>query len=431
MRLSTFDDLYDDARQSEFLCSYEDIVEYQPLTIKNAHETYIKCRIDKGDGVLEIKLPSNETIRAENLDDDALKELELSSARREYLFQQSCRGSSTKLIDLPDEIEVFMVKFFREDDISAAPSAFDSDDCIWIYVEQWKDNACKSIALKLPTYEVIFADDADDALRNVVIDYLKSVEDIIIEIADISETDCTLREYLNVKFKLVDRNVVLGEQLSFCNRKAFVVGQKYFIHCSARAWNHGCIRLYAYTGRDFVTDDDYRLDYSGILNALDDETPIFVYSANGEPVDCVDDFDRYNRIVIERRTINELLRADGDVSIPIFTFDGGEVFTTVNLVRNELERDRVMIYVEASVERNGRRIMTMPFIHVFSPHRSRYTRAEINDVDAFIDKFEHCLNDDGDCGYGIHPLISRISDFLINFGRFDKITKICVGEVPR
>lgn len=429
--MNTFDDLYDDARQSEFMCSYEDIVEYYPLTIKNERETYIKCRVDKGEGVLEFKLPSNEIIRAENLDDDALDEINPSASKRQYLFRQGCKGSATKLIDLPDSIEVFMVKFFREDDISAAPSTFDSDGCIWIYVEQWREHDRKSIALKLPTYEMIFADDCSDDLQNVVLDYLKSVEDIIVEIAKISETDCTPREYLNVKLKLVDQNAVLGEQLSFFNRKAFVVGQKYFIHCSARAWEHGCIRLYTYTGRNFVTDDGYRLDYSDILNALDDENPIFAYSADGEPVDCVDDFDRYNRIVISRRTIEDILRADGDVSIPIFKFDGGEVLTTVNLVRNELENDRVLIYVEAIVERDGRQIMTMPFIHLYAPQHSRYTRAELDDVDAFVEKFEDYLNRDGDHGWATHPMTAAINEFLINFGRLDKITRIKVEEAAQ
>lgn len=229
-----------------------------------------------------VKLPSNEIIRAENLDDDALDEINRSAAKRQYLFHRGCRGSATKLLDLPDSIELFMVKFFREDDISAAPSAFDSDGCIWIYVDQWREHDRKSIALKLPTYEMIFADDCSDALQNVVIDYLKSVEDIIVELAEISETDCTPREYLNVKIKLVDRK-----------------------------WGHGCIRLYTYTGRDFVTTDGKRLDYSSILKVIErDDAPISVFRVELDNAPTIE-FDgaptveRYNDIIIPRRKIDQ------------------------------------------------------------------------------------------------------------------------------
>lgn len=150
-------ELYDDARRKEFMYSFEDVVEYCPLTIKNARETYVKCRIDAGGGTLEVKLPSKEIIRAERLDDDRIDQLLQEFTPRKN-YWQAFEGSSAKLIELfpgsDNEIAVFPVEFFREDDLDANPSAFDHDGNIWIYAECWRDHySLQNIVLKLPEYE--------------------------------------------------------------------------------------------------------------------------------------------------------------------------------------------------------------------------------------------------------------------------------------
>ena len=176
---------------------------------------------------------------------------ELDDERRDDVLKSSeCMLTRLidRFIDEDDRIEILIDELFGDN----KTSAFDSDGNVYIRIEYQYKN--QEIVLRLRDYEVISDEDFPADLRAEMIDYLRSVEDIIIELAKLIGTDCTLREYLNVKFKLVDRSVLLGKQLSFFNRKAFVVGQKYFIHCSARAWNHGCIMLYTYTGLDFVTD---------------------------------------------------------------------------------------------------------------------------------------------------------------------------------
>ncbi len=333
-------------------------------------------------------------------------------------------------IDEDDRIEISIDELFGDN----KTSAFDSDGNVYIRLEYQYKN--REIVLRLRDYEVIRDEDFPVDLRAEMIDYLRSVEDIIIELAKMIGTDCSLREFLNVKVKLIDRRARLWEQLSFFDRNGFERGQLYYIHCFTADLDYDSSKLYRYSGLDFVAADGKRLDYSSILKAIErDDAPLSVFRVelDNEPTSEFDGeptVERYNDIIIPRRKIERLLVEDK--AIPIFTFDADEELQTILcLYRRELNDERIQICLKATVYRDGHEIISMPFIHLYAPQHSRYTRAELDDVDAFVAKFEDYLNRDDDHGWATYPMADEINEFLINFGRLDKITRIKVEEAAQ
>ena len=97
------------------------------------------------------------------------------------------------------------------------------------------------------------------------------------------------------------------------------------------------------------------------------------------------------------------------------------IITALRITKNTIMKDRIQIYIEAVLmQKNHYVMMRMPFIHIYAPQRSRYTKRELNDIDKFIEKFEEYLNEDSDSGWGTYPMINEINDFLMNFGKVDK-----------
>ena len=95
--------------------------------------------------------------------------------------------------------------------------------------------------------------------------------------------------------------------------------------------------------------------------------------------------------LIADRDVIEFLNTDGllgkisveDKAIPIFTFEADDERKTIlYLYRRELNDERIQICLKAAVYRDGHEIISMPFIHLYAPQHSRYTRAELADVDA-------------------------------------------------
>ena len=165
-----------------------------------------------------------------------------------------------RFIDEDDRIEISIDELFGEN----KTSAFDSDGNVYIRLEYQYGN--REIVLRLRDYEVIRDEDFPADLRAEMIDYLRSVEDIIIELAKMIGTDCSLREFLDVKVKLIARRARLWEQLSFFDRNGFARGQLYYIHCFNDALDYDCSKLYRYSGLEFVTDDGKVLNYSHVLD---------------------------------------------------------------------------------------------------------------------------------------------------------------------
>ena len=97
-----------------------------------------------------------------------------------------------RFIDEDDRIEISIDKLFGDD----KTSAFDSDGNVYIRLEYQYEN--REIVLRLRDYEVIRDDKFPAELRAEMIDYLRSFEDIIIELAKLIGTDCTLREFLKL-----------------------------------------------------------------------------------------------------------------------------------------------------------------------------------------------------------------------------------------